>query len=185
MGMGALLVPAVAVAEAPVRVSVQGFGSSGLLGASATEESLVTLLIEELVADGGWAVVDDSGGTAGPGAPLLMRGVITKFEAGGGSGLDLGGMGGRLGGHGGVKSETFSLALSLRLLDPASRQVLAVAAGAATAKASGLRGGVDLRRGGTVGGERVKNPAVEQAVRDALKQAIGKLSTAAAKLPAG
>ncbi len=164
-----------------VTVSVQGFGSSSLLGAEATEDSLVAILIEELIAQGGWIVVDETGGTAGDAQPMILRGVVTKYAAGGAGGLSLGGLGGPLAGRAGVKSETISLSIGLRLLDPKTRQVLGISSGEASTSSRGVTAGAINRGGQTVEAEKLSNPAVEAAVRQAIRQAIVKLLPAAEK----
>ncbi len=164
-----------------VKVSVQGFGSSSLLGAEATEDSLVAILIEELIAQGGWIVMDETGGTSGEEQPLVLRGVVTKYAAGGAGGLSLGGLGGPLAGKAGLKAETISLSIGLRLLDPKTRQVLGISSGEASTSSRGVSAGAISRGGQTVEAEKLSNPAVEAAVREAIRQAIVKLLPAAEK----
>lgn len=157
-------------AGAAMRVTVLGFGASSLLGAGATEESLVALLIEELIGSGRFAVIEaEDADPADP--PRLLRATVTKFESRSGGGLDIGGFGGALG----LGGEKFELAVSLRLLDGATRQVLAVAAGSAKASGSSVKAGVVDDDGRTLGGERRLGPAVELACRTAIREAIGKL----------
>lgn len=170
-------------AGAPMRVTVGGFGAASLLGASATEESLVALLVEELIANGGFAVIEaEDAGDGDP--PRLLRASVTKFEAKSSGGLDLGGLGGALGGRAGVGMERYDLAVSLRLLDPASKQVLCIAAGAAQASGRSLKAGIADDDGRSVDAERKLNPAIESACRTAIRQAVDKLAAAAQKLGA-
>ncbi|MDQ0463554.1 curli biogenesis system outer membrane secretion channel CsgG [Caulobacter ginsengisoli] len=178
----AILIALPAQAATPLRVTVVGFGASSLLGSSATEESLVALLIEELLASGGFAVIEaeDAAGDADP--PRLLRASVTKFETKGGAGLDIGGLGGALGGRAGVGNERIELAVSLRLLDGATKQVLALATGTAQASGRTLKAGIEDDDGRGLGGERKRNPAIEQACRAAIHQAVEKLAAAAQKL---
>ncbi|MFZ5670975.1 MAG: CsgG/HfaB family protein [Pseudomonadota bacterium] len=169
-----------ATAGEPVRVTLGGFGASGLVSQGATEESLTTLLIEILIAQGGWIVIEaeDASGEAEP--PRVLRATVTKFEARASGGLSLGGFSGA---GAGLGSETFDLAISLRLVDPITKQVLALATGSAKTTGRSLRAGVEDDDGRTVGAERKLSPAIEGACRKALSEAVAKLSAAAEKLP--
>lgn len=177
-----LLLTLPARAGAPMRVMIGGFGAASLLGASATEESLVALLVEELIANGGFAVIEaEDAGDGDP--PRLLRASVTKFEAKSSGGLDIGGLGGAaLGGRAGVGMERYDLAVSLRLLDPATKQVLAIAAGGAQASGRSLKAGIADDDGRSVDAERKLNPAIETACRTAIHQAVDKLAAAASKL---
>ena len=179
-----LLLALPAQATAPMRVTVGGFGASSLLGASATEESLVALLVEALLANGSFAVIEaEDAGADDP--PRLLRASVTKFEAKSSGGLNLGGLGSAaLGGRAGVGMEHYDLAVSLRLLDPATKQVLAIAGGSAEASGRSLMAGVVDSNGRTVDAERKLNPAIEGACRTAIRLAVDKLATAAQKLGA-
>lgn len=167
-----------AAAASPVRVTVAGFGASSLVSQGATEESLISLLIEILLGQGGWMIIEaeDAAGDADP--PRLLRATVTKFEPRSSTGLSLGG----LGGGAGVGRESFDLTISLRLLDGATRQVLALATGSARTTGSSVRAGLEDDNGRTVGGERKLNPEIETACRKAIGEAVTKLSAAADKL---
>ncbi|MDP1737129.1 MAG: CsgG/HfaB family protein [Caulobacter sp.] len=173
---GVLAIAATRVAAAaPIRVTVAGFGASGLVSQGATEESLISLLIEILLNQGGWMIIEgeDAAGNADP--PRLLRATVTKFEARSSSGLSLGG----LGGGAGVGRESFDLTISLRLLDGATRQVLALATGSARTSGGSVRAGLEDDDGRTLGGERKLSPAIETACRKAIGEAVAKLSAAA------
>lgn len=170
----ALVSGSLALATPLMRVTVSGFGASSLLGAGATEESLVALLIEELIQHGGFAVIEaEDADPADP--PRILRATVTKFESRSGGGLDIGGFGGAVG----LGGEKLELAISLRLLDGVTRQVLAIAAGSAKASGSSVKAGVVDDDGRTLGGERRLGPAVELACRTAIREAIVKLVKAA------
>lgn len=173
-----------AAARAPIRVTLGGFGASSLVSQGATEESLTSLLIEILIAQGGWMVIEaeDAAGAADP--PRLLRATVTKFEPRSSTGLSLGGLGGLGGAGAGVGRESFELTISLRLLDGATRQVLALATGSARTTGGSVRAGLEDDNGRTVGGERRLSPAIETACRTAIGEAVTKLSAAASKLPA-
>lgn len=167
-----------AAAAAPVRVTVASFGASSLVSQGATEESLTSLLIEILLDQGGWMIIEgeDAAGDTDP--PRLLRATVTKFEARSSTGLSLGG----LGGGAGVGRDSFDLTISLRLLDGATRQVLALATGSARTSGGSVRAGLEDDDGRTLGGERTLNPAIETACRKAIGEAVVKLSAAADKL---
>lgn len=163
--------------DSQIRVAVRGFGSAALLGAYATEESLSALLIDMLLADGRWSVIDDSGGsgdTALPAGSLLLRAAVTRYESSGGSGLDVRGVGALMG-HASTSNTRDQVAISLRLVDPKSKEVLAVAngSGVSTSRTSGLDASSPL--GSSAGANQTRRSAVEQAVRTALRQAISAL----------
>jgi curli biogenesis system outer membrane secretion channel CsgG len=173
--------------------------------------SLTAMLIDDLVKDGRFIVVDKPSAAqqaqaqvaaATPATPdedkaaaaalvpnLIVRGTVTKFEAAAkGSGIQVGGLpigrGGRYGGDAGVSGQHALVALTLRLIDGSTGQVLASASASGTASSHTLQAGAtDNASGGTAGVTHLSNTPVGKAADEAIHKAIDQIARAAQRIP--
>jgi curli biogenesis system outer membrane secretion channel CsgG len=183
-------------------ISVTGFEAAELAKGGATPEELTALLVNALVQDGRFIVVEraalpdvqaeqtlqqngQSKGTVAQtghvvAASAIVRGTVTKFEpATSGSSLGIGILGaGNLGGS----TETASVTISLRVIDPATSQILYVgdAEGHATTKSVQVSGGSGIYAWN--GGAFLKTPLGE-ALQDAIRKCVDQIAVTMAKVP--
>ena len=134
-------------------VAVDTFQATESVGGSVTADGMTALLIQALVRDGRFVVIE---GAASSEASAIVRGVVTKYEpAAGGSSLSIGGgLGSMLGGRAGTRSQRAVMEISLRLVNTSTGQVVSTssAQGSASSRTSDA-GLVNTWSGATVGGE--------------------------------
>ncbi len=187
-------------------VSVVGFEAPELVQGGATPEELMALLVNALIQDGRFVVVERAamtdiqteqqlrtGGavTAGTSAQAgkvlassaIVRGTVTKFEpATSGSSLNVGGFRFLSGGGVGLSAQTARVTISLRVIDTTTSQILyfGTAEGHATARSVEVKGGTGLYEWN--GGAFLKTP-LGDALQDAIRKSVDQIAAAVAKLP--
>jgi len=187
-------------------VTVAAFEAPELVQGGASADELNALLVDALLKDGRFAVLERgsladmtneqtlsqggavaAGGTAQPARFLsgsaIIRGTVTKFDPGthGGS-LSVGGFPFLGGGGVGLTSQTAEVTISLRVIDSTTSQVLYTgsAKGQATTKSVQVQahgGGYDWN-----GGSFLKTPLGE-ALQDAIRKTVDEIGLAMAKMP--
>jgi len=187
-------------------VTVAAFEAPELTVGGATADELNALLVDALLRDGRFVVLERAtlvdmtneqtlsqggavaaGGVAQPARFLtgsaIIRGTVTKFDPGthGGS-LSVGGFPFLGGGGLGVSSQTAEVTISLRVIDSTTGQVLHMgsAKGHATTKSIQVQartGGYDWN-----GGSFLKTPLGE-ALQDAIRKTVDEIGLAMAKVP--
>lgn len=164
-------------------VAVDTFQATESVGGSVTADGMTALLIQALVADGRFVVIE---GTASSEASAVVRGVVTKYEAAaGGSSLSIGGgLGSMLGGRAGTRSQRAVMEISLRLVDAATGQVVSTsrAQGSASSRTSDA-GLVNTWTGATVGGEIFRATPIGQAGEDAIMRAVDQIAAGMRDVP--
>ena len=187
-------------------VSVIGFEAPELVQGGATPEELAALLVNALLKDGRFVVVERAaltevqaeqqlaaGGAVNAetaaqtgrflGASAIVKGTVTKFEpATSGSTLGVGGLPFLGGGALGLNSQTAVVEISLRVIDTTTSQILYTGtakgrASASTLQVQGRAGGYDWNGGGFL-----KTPLGE-ALQDAIQKSVGQIAVAMAKVP--
>jgi curli biogenesis system outer membrane secretion channel CsgG len=187
-------------------VSVVGFEAPELVQGGATPEELAALLVNALLKDGrfvvvermamadvqteqalgqGGAVTAETAAQAGHflGASAIVKGTVTKFEpAAGGGSLGVGGIPFLGGGGLGLNSTTSVVEISLRVIDTTTSQIIytGTAKGSASARTVQLQGtthGYDWNGGGFM-----KTPLGE-ALQDAIQKSVDKIAAGMAKVP--
>jgi curli biogenesis system outer membrane secretion channel CsgG len=187
-------------------VSVVGFEAPELVQGGATPEELAALLVNALLKDGrfvvvermamadvqteqalgqGGAVVAETAAQAGHflGASAIIKGTVTKFEpAARGGSLGVGGIPFLGGGGLGLNSTTSVVEISLRLIDTTTSQIIytGTATGSASARALQVQGtthGYDWNSGGFM-----KTPLGE-ALQDAIQKSVDKIAAGMARVP--
>lgn len=191
-------------------IAVDQFAAAEAVGGSVTADGLTALLIDALVRDGHFTVVERTGlatvqseqalGTSGAvnaetsaktgqliGASALVRGAVIKYEAAAhGGSLSVGGapLGGLLMPQAGVKRQTATLEISLRLIDTTTGQIVGTynAKGSASANSAGATV-VDPHTGLSVGADAFANTPIGQAAQDAIVKAVTLISDGMKKVP--
>ncbi|PWF48991.1 CsgG/HfaB family protein [Massilia glaciei] len=184
-------------------VAVDQFQATDATGGAVTADGMTTMLTNALVRDGRFVVVERPAlsvlqaeqalgqmNAANPetaaktgqliGANVLVRGVVTKFQAaasGGGLNIGSSGFGKLLGGMAGLKSQTSMMEISLRLIDTSTGQVVSTATAQGTVTAKNLDMSLfNPNTGLSLGGGVFENtPAAlagEQAIVKALDQIV-------------
>jgi hypothetical protein len=178
--------PAAARAEAAAAaaqkvVYAEGFASAGPIARETGADGLNAMLIEALLADGRWAVMEAADGEA---KGVIVRGAVTRYEPeAGGGGLDLGGVS-RLGaGRGAVSGKRAVVAVTLRLTDASSGRILAVASAEGTANSRSAEASGIGAAGGHGGAQAFANTPVGAAAEEAIRKAVAELSAKLDKLP--
>lgn len=190
-------------------VAVDTFGGSELTAGAVSADGLTAMLTDILINDGRFVVVErqalssvqseqqlGAGGGAGAetaaqsggltGASLLIKGAITKYNPNaGGGGLSVGGLpSGVFGVGAGVRTKKTTVAISLRLIDTTTGQVIATvnADGAATGQQADA-GLVNNSNGSTVGANAFRETAIGKAVQDAILKAVNQIVLNAGGVP--
>lgn len=191
-------------------ISVDDFLAAEVVGGDVTAEGMTAMLIEALVNDGRFIVVERSAlsrvqdeqdlayagattvTTSAPsgqliGASAIVRGTVTQFEAaaGGGSigvsGIPLGGL---FNGRAGARRQTAVLEISIRLIDTTTGQVLLSTSARGTASASAADVGVqESWSGASAGANAFRASPLGQAGEDAIRQAVAQIANAMADVP--
>lgn len=191
-------------------ISVDTFLAAEVVGGDVTAEGMTAMLIEALVNDGRFLVVERPGlssvqdeqdlayagattiGTSAPsgqliGASAIVRGTVTQFEpeASGGSigvsGIPLSGL---FRGRASADRQTSVIEISLRLIDTTTGQVLlsTSARGSASATSAGAR--VQEPWGGrSAGASAFRATPLGQAGEDAIRQAVEQIAAAMDNVP--
>ncbi|MDP1914250.1 MAG: CsgG/HfaB family protein [Brevundimonas sp.] len=164
-------------------VSVDTFQATESVGGSVTADGMTALLIQALVRDGRFVVIE---GAASSEASAIVRGAVTKYEpAAGGSSLSIGGgLGSMLGGRAGTRSQRAVMEISLRLVNTSTGQVVSTssAQGSASSRTSDA-GLVNTWSGATVGGEVFRATPIGQAGEDAIMRAVDQIAAGMRDVP--
>ncbi len=187
-------------------VSVVGFEAPELVQGGATPEELAALLVNALLKDGRFVVVErmamadmqaeqqlGAGGAATAetaaqaghflGSSAIVKGTVTKFEpAASGTSLGIGGIPFLGGGGPTVSSQTAVVEISVRVIDTTTSQIIYTgkAEGRASAKniqVTGQTGAYQWNAGGFL-----KTPLGE-ALQDAIEKSVDKIAIGMAKVP--
>jgi curli biogenesis system outer membrane secretion channel CsgG len=175
----------------------------------ASTDALTAMLTDALVSDGRFVVVEredlaniateqqlgaqasttaETAASAGKmiGASLIVRGTVTKFEPNAGaSGVSLGlPGGGLLGGQSlGLKGSHALIAISLRVIDSTTGQVLSTVRAEGTASSHGVDLSGAASNGATIGLSTLKTTPLGQAAEDAIDKAVPQIALAAERQP--
>lgn len=189
-------------------IAVDTFAPSEAMGGSVTAEGLAAMLVDALVKDGHFIVVERNalitvqseqalGTTAAAnaetaaktgqliGASAIIRGAVTKYEAARhGGGLSIGGaaLGNFMPGAD-TKSQTAEMEISLRLIDTTTGQVVGTYNAKGTASSSQSTLGVMHRSGATVGATTFSATPMGQAAQDAIVKAVAQIAEGMKKIP--
>ena len=192
-------------------VSVDTFLAADAVGGTVTAEGLTAMLIDALVKDGRFVVVERTGGLASIqseqalgaaasttsetgakagqliGASAIVRGAVIKYEpAAGGGGLSVGGlpMGSLFGGQAGIKHQHSVLEISLRLIDTTTGQVISTSTAQGSASTNGVDATVvDRRNGAAIGGNAFQTTPIGQAAQDAIVKAVEQIAAGMRNVP--
>ncbi|MCR5879649.1 CsgG/HfaB family protein [Phenylobacterium sp. J367] len=203
--------PSAAQAGLKKTIAVDSFGGAELTAGMVAADGLTAMLTDVLIADGRFVVVERAGlgaiqteqqlgqsGSAGGetaaqssrliGAGLLVRGAITKYNPNAGtagvrvSGLPGGALLGAMGG--GLQNRKTSVAISLRLIDTTTGQVISTVAADGVAATQEADAGLANRSdGSTLGLNALKGTALGKAVEDAIKKAVERIALDAGAVP--
>lgn len=159
-------------------IAVDIFRATEAVGGSVTADGMTAMLIQALVEDGRFLVVE--GFEGGMAASAIVRGTVTKYEAaagGGGMSISGGPLGGLLGGRASTRSQTAVMEIALRLVDATTGQVVSTsnAEGRASSRTSEA-GLVDNWGGARLGGEIFRATPIGQAGQDAIVRAVDQIA---------
>ena len=191
-------------------ISVDQFQAADAVGGTVTADGLTAMLVDALVRDGRFVVVERPGlasiqseqalGTSGSataetsaktnqmiGSSVIVRGAVTKYQpAAGGGGVNVGGlpMGSLLGGELGLNRQQAVLVISLRLIDTTTGQVIATynAEGRANSTTASATL-IQPKTGAMVGGSAFANTPIGQAAQDAIVKALVQIDRAMSAEP--
>jgi curli biogenesis system outer membrane secretion channel CsgG len=189
-------------------IAVDQFATSEATGGQVTAEGLTSMLIDALVRDGHFIVVERGAlasvqaeqalGTSAAastetapktgqliGASAIIRGAVTKYEAAAhGSGFSIGGaaLGSFMPGAGSTGT-TALIEISLRLIDTTTGQVVGTYNAQGKASASSTTVGVTHRSGATLGASTFSATPLGQAAQDAIVKAVAQISEGMKKVP--
>jgi curli biogenesis system outer membrane secretion channel CsgG len=177
-------------------VVVSGFEAPELMQGGATADELTALLVNALIADGRFVVLErpDLIGVrteqqiaqqtqTSLSAGAIIRGTVTKFDAAaGGTSLGVGGLPFLGGGGAAANSQTAEVTISLRVIDVNTSQILFTgsATGHASAKSLGVTGTTGLYSWNA--GGFLKTP-LGQALEDAIRKGVDQIAVGMAKVP--
>jgi len=187
-------------------VAVTAFESPELVQGGATSEELNALLVNALLKDGRFVVVERTAiadltaeqqlGTGGSataetaaqtghllGASAIVKGTVTKFEpSAGGTSIGVSGIPFLGGGGPTVGSQTAVVEISIRVIDSSTGQIIytGTAEGRATAKTVSVTGQRGLYQWNA--GAFLKTPLGE-ALQDAIQKSVDKIAIGMAKVP--
>lgn len=182
-------------------IAVGEFGAADVTNGAVAAEGMTALLTDALAHDCRFVVVEREAFSAleteqnlAPdkpkrllGAGLLVRGAVTRFEtAASGGGMQVGGFpGGRaLGASAGVKGQRAIVAISLRVIDTATGQVIATSSAEGSATATEAEAGaIDLRTGASFRTNAFRATPLGKAAEDAVREAVEQIALGAAKTP--
>ena len=159
-------------------IAVDLFRATEAVGGSVTADGMTAMLIQALVEDGRFLVVEGDGGPMA--ASALVRGAVTKYEpAAGGGGLSVSGgpLGGLLGGRAGTRSQTAVIEIALRLVDTSTGQVISTSSAEGRASSRTSEAGlVESWGGARLGGEIFRATPIGQAGQDAIVHAVDQIA---------
>lgn len=192
-------------------ISVDLFQATEAVGGTVTAEGMTAMLVDALVRDGRFVVVERpalagvqaeqalSAGsvnaeTAAPtggliGSSAIIRGAVTKYDAAaGGSSLNVGGLPMGLGqafaGRAGVKTQKAVMTIALRMIDTTSGQVISTSKAEGSARSSQAEAGlVDTRTGATAGANSFRNTPIGKAGEDAIAKAVEQIAAGMRNVP--
>jgi curli biogenesis system outer membrane secretion channel CsgG len=192
-------------------VSVDQFLAAESVGGTVTADGLTAMLIDALVKDGRFVVVERGTGLASVqseqtlgtaasvnaetsaktgqliGASAIVRGTVVKYEpAASGGGLSVGGlpMGSLFGGQADVKRQTATLEISLRLIDTTTGQVISTSSAEGSANSNSADANVvNNKNGATIGGSAFQNTPIGQAAQDAIVKAVEQIADGMKHIP--
>ncbi|MDI1280912.1 CsgG/HfaB family protein, partial [Brevundimonas sp.] len=161
-------------------IAVDLFRATEAVGGSVTADGMTAMLIQALVGDGRFLVIE--GGDGGPmAASAIVRGAVTKYEpAAGGGGLSISGgpLGGLLGGRAGTRSQTAVIEIALRLVDTSTGQVISTSSAEGRASSRTTEAGlVESYGGARLGGEIFRTTPIGQAGQDAIVRAVDQIAS--------
>ncbi len=192
-------------------VAVYQFETSDAASIAASADALTAMLIDALVRDGRFVVVEredlgsiateqalgsqasttaETAAQAGKmiGASLIIRGAVTKFEPNAGaSGLSIGVPvgGGLFGGDNGigVKGGHAVIAISLRVIDSTTGQVLTTVRAEGAASSHEVDVSAATNSGATLSASSLKTTPLGKAAEDAIDKAVPQIALAADHQP--
>lgn len=193
------------VQNAPKKtIAVDQFQAAETTGGAVTGDGLTALLVDALIQDGRFVVVERAGlssvqaeqGLGGSasltaetapktgqiiGANVLIRGAVTKYEANaGGGGVGISGlpMGGLFSPGADIKHKTSTMEINLRLIDTTTGQIIATynAEGSASATSAGA-GIVSNKTGLGINADAFRATPIGQAAQDAIIKAVSLIAT--------
>jgi len=191
-------------------VAVESFQAGDSTGGATTGEGLAAMLAEALVGDGRFVVVErgalqaiqneqtlgaNGSATAGTGASrgqmigasYLIRGTVTKYDPNhGGSSLSLGGIGPAsqlVSGALGLKTTSAYIALSLRVIDSTTGQVISTVKADGVASSRDITASITSSKGPTVSQDALKNTPLGQAAEAAIHRALASLDAGLDRAP--
>ena len=205
-GMAALTMalPSWAMAQSPgafdglkKTITVDPFLATEAVGGSVTSDGMTAMLIDALVRDGRFVVVERQGlsATEGSGAAdgqmiaasAIVRGVVTKYEAaasGGSLGISGVPIGGLFGGRAGVRSQRAVMEISLRLTDTTTGQIISTSSAQGSASSSSRDASVvNNWSGAALGGGTFHATPVGQAGQDAIIKAVDQIAAGMRNVP--
>lgn len=182
-------------------IAVDAFGAAETTGGAVAGEGMTALLTDALANDCRFVVLEREGysaleaeqGLAGDksrrllSAALLVRGAVTRFEpAAAGGGVQIGNFpaGRSLGAAAGVKGQRAVVAISLRVIDAGTGQVIATSTAEGWATATEAEAGaVDLRTGAAFRSAAFRTTPIGKAAEDAVRKAVDLIALGAAGTP--
>ncbi len=165
-------------------IAVDIFRATEAVGGSVTADGMTAMLTQALVEDGRFLVVEGGGVTE---ASAIVRGAVTKYEAGaGGGGLSISGgpLGGLLGGRASTRSQTAVIEIALRLVDTTTGQVISTSSAEGRASSRTSEAGLVENYGGArLGGEIFRATPIGQAGQDAIVRAVDQIAAGMRNVP--
>lgn len=167
---------AFAATQAPAAdrtVVVESFDGAELTGGAVTNDGLSAMLVDTLLAAGGYTVLES--GVAGAEPRFLIKGSIVRFDAdAGGSAVQMSGIPGVGRALGGATRRRVSrVTVSLRLIDATSGRILAVARAEGEAAAREVDAGL---AGSGMGASAFRATSIGRALENALAKAARDLA---------
>jgi len=178
-------------------ISVDPFLATEAVGGSVTSDGMTAMLIDALVRDGRFVVVERQGlpATEGSGsgggqmiaASAIVRGVVTKYEAaasGGNVGVSGVPIGALFNGRAGVRGQRAVMEISLRLIDTATGQVISTSSAQGSASSSSRDAAVANNwSGAALGGGTFHATPIGQAGQDAIIKAVDQIAAGMRNVP--
>jgi len=165
-------------------IAVDIFRATEAVGGSVTADGMTAMLTQALVEDGRFLVVEGGGVME---ASAIVRGAVTKYEAGaGGGGLSISGgsIGGLLGGRASTRGQTAVIEIALRLVDTTTGQVISTSSAEGRASSRTSEAGlVESFGGGRLGGEIFRATPIGQAGQDAIVRAVDQIAAGMRNVP--
>lgn len=162
-------------------VTIESFDGAELMGGVVSGDGLSAMLMDVLISGGRFSVVE-KGSAGASAARFQVKGSIVRYDPiAGSAGVQVGGLpvvGRALGA--GAKHRVAKVAIMLRLIDPATGQVVAVARAEGAASAQEADAGMlNSRDGSTMGANALRATSVGKALEDAMRKAAADLANKA------